>query len=303
MNGKKAELAVGEFEPIASGVYVEGLTFDFKRNVVWYSDPIGGGIHGVSPDGEKIISFNEDRMWSGGVLMNDDGAVLSTGEHGIMWNHPDTGRAGWLLNEIDGQPINGINEMMPDGTGGIYFGTIDLERVKTGEDTRPTALYRLTVDRQVRRVSGEIGFTNGIMYDAGRKRFYCSDTFHCTWVFDVDDDLTLRNQAVLLDKTDSDGMALDAEGNIWITGFRSQFLERVAPDGRLLPRVRTPEGSVTQVRFGGAGLRDYYICVVPAGGGDTLKEGGSLEGKHSFVYRGRAEVPGMPIAPAKFRLE
>ena len=302
MNGKKVELEVGEFQQIAAGVYLEGLAFDFKRNLVWYSDPIGGGIYAVSSDGEKMHSFNEDRMWTGGVLINDDGAVLSTGEGGIMWNNPDTGRSGWLLSEIDGQPINGINEMVPDGTGGIYFGTIDLERVKTGGDTRPTALYRLTVDYQVKRVSGDIGFSNGIMYDALRKRFYCSDTFHCTWGFDVDDNLTLSNQAVLLDKTDSDGMALDSEGNLWITGFRSQFLERVAPDGRLLPRVKTPEGSVTQVRFGGATLRDYYICVVPPAAGDALKKGDSLRGRNSFIYRGRSDVPGMPIAPAGFIL-
>ena len=53
---------------------------------------IGGGIHGVKPDATKVTSFNESRMWTGGVMMNADGAVLSTGEGGIMWNNPDTGQ-------------------------------------------------------------------------------------------------------------------------------------------------------------------------------------------------------------------
>jgi hypothetical protein len=61
----------------------------------------------------------------GGVLVNEDGSVLSSGPGGIMWNNPDTGKSGWLLREIDGNPINGINEMIPDGTGGIDFGTSD----------------------------------------------------------------------------------------------------------------------------------------------------------------------------------
>src|SRR5215211_2943745 len=90
-----------EFKKIASGLYLEGLAVDNARDVIWYSDVIAGGIHGVTPDGTKVGSFNEARMWTGGVMINSDGAVLSSGEGGIMWNHPDTGRSGWLLQELD----------------------------------------------------------------------------------------------------------------------------------------------------------------------------------------------------------
>lgn len=296
------EPAVSAFEKIASGIYLEGLAIDHARDVIWYSDVIAGGIHGVKPDGSAVASFNQGRMWTGGVMMNEDGAVLSTGEGGIMWNNPDTGKCGWLLDELEGKPINGINEMVPDGTGGIYFGTNDIEMVIKGEATRPTALYRLTADRNVIKLADGIGFTNGIMIDPGRRRFYCNDTFHCTWAFDVRDDLTLENKRVFLEKEDVDGMALDAEGNVWITGFRSNYLTRVKPDGTMLAKVETPAGSITQLRFGGADMRDYYFNSVPADGGDTLKEGGELTARNSFLFRGRSDVPGMKINPARFKL-
>lgn len=107
---------------------------------------------------------------------------------------------------------------------------------------------------------------------------------------------------MLLDKEDCDGMALDAEGNVWITGFRSSgYLVRVKPDGTMLPNVETPPGSVTQIRFGGPDMRDCYINVVPADSGDSLKDGKPLSGK-SYLYKGRSEVPGMPLATARFRL-
>jgi len=293
---------VGDFEQIASGVYLEGLAVDYKRNVVWYSDVIAGGIHGVRPDGSKVQSLNEGRMWTGGVMMNEDGSVLSSGAGGIMWNNPVTCKSGWLLHEIDGSVINGINEMAPDGTGGIYFGTLDIEMVIEAKQTRPTAICRLTVDGDVIKLAEGINFSNGIMYDAGRRRFYCSDTFACAWSWEVEDDLSLSNKRVLIDKEDSDGMTLDAEGNVWITGFRSSgFITRVKPDGTLLPKVETPPGSITQVRFGGSDMRDCYINAVPADGGDSLKEGRPLSGA-SYLYRGRSEVPGMPIEPARFRL-
>lgn len=296
------KLAVGEFRKIAEGIYLEGLSYDFGRDVIWYSDVIKGGIHGVRTDGTPFGSFNEDRMWTGGVMMNADGSVLSSGAGGIMWNNPASGKSGWLLHEIDGKVINGINEMWPDGTGGIYFGTNDIEMIIVAQATRPTAIYRLTVDGKVIRLAEDINFSNGIGYDARRGKFYCSDTFNVAWAWDVADDLSLTNRRVLLKKEDCDGLALDAEGNIWITGFRSSgFITRVNPDGILQPRVKTPEGSITQVRFGGQDLRDYYINVVPADGGDSLKDGKPLSGA-SCLYRGRSEVAGVAVAPANFKL-
>jgi sugar lactone lactonase YvrE len=296
------EQAVGEYVALAEGVYLEGLSVDHQRNVIWYSDVIAGGIHGVRPDGTKVASFNESRMWTGGVMMNHDGAVFSTGQGGIMWNNPDTGKSGWLLEELEGKPINGINEMWPDGTGGIYFGTNDIEAIIAAQDTRGSALYRLTVDREVIKMTGaDIYFSNGIAHDPARRAFYCSDSFRKAWAFDVAEDLSLTNQRVLFDRDDCDGMALDVEGNVWITGFRSpRIIRRFKPDGTVLPTVPTPDGCTTQVRFGGDG-RDYYITLVPSDGGDSLKEGKPLQGK-SGLYKGRSETAGVLIPPAQFRL-
>lgn len=297
-----ANLAVGEYTRLAEGTYLEGLSYDFSRNVIWYSDVVEGGIHGVTREGEPVASFNTERMWTGGIMMNACGAVLSTGQGGIMWNNPDSGDSGWLLQELEGEPINGINEMWPDGTGGIYFGTNDIEYIIAARDTRPSAVYRLTADREVIKLSDTVYFTNGMAYDPERRKLYCSDTFRTSWVWDVEDDLSLSNQRVLLAKEDCDGLALEADGNVLITGFRSPgIITRVTPEGRELEPLRTPNGSTTQIRFGGADLRDYYINVVPGDGGDTLKEGKPLT-ERSYLYRGRATVPGVAVAAANFKL-
>lgn len=286
--------------PLAKGLYLEGLAVDHERGVVWYSDVIGGGIHGVKPDG-GIVSFNPDRMWTGGIALNEDGAVLSSGAGGIMWNHPDSGRSGWLLTEIDGVPINGINEMAPDGSGGLYFGTVDIERIMLGQKTRPAALYRLAAEGDVILVADGLGFANGIAVSADRQRLYYNDTFDATYVFDILPDLSLANRRLLLGKEDCDGMALDAEGNLWITGFRSSALTRLQPDGTPLPPIPTPAGAITQLRFGGADLRDLYITCVPADGGDSLAVGVQPLEQRSILYRGRSVIPGLPISPTWFK--
>jgi sugar lactone lactonase YvrE len=293
--------AVGSFEPVAAGLYLEGLAVDTSRNIVWYSDVIAGGVHGLMPDG-STVTLNKDRMWTGGIMLNEDGSVLSSGAGGIMWNNPETGKSGWLIGEIDGKPVNGINEMMPDGTGGIYMGTVDIERIAKGEPARPAALYRLTVDGKVIMAAQGLGFANGIMLGADRKHLYYNDTFDATYVFDVLPDMSLANRRCLVKKEDCDGMALDTQGNLWITGFRSSTITRVKSDGTALSPIATPAGAITQIRFGGADMRDYYVTSVPAEGGDSLKVGVVPTEKKSILYRGRSDVPGMPIAPAQFKL-
>jgi len=297
-----AEPTTHAFEQLAAGIYLEGLAVDHERSVIWYSDVIGGGIHGIKPDGTPVASFDQDRMWTGGVMLNHDGAVLSTGQGGFRWNDANTGRSGWLLDTLDGKPINGINEMVPDGTGGMFFGTNDIEMVIAGQPARPSEIWRLTATREVIKLADGIGFTNGLAYDAERRRLYCNDTFYGTLVFEVCADLTLANKRLFLGKEDADGMALDLEGNLWITGFRSNFFSRMSPDGTLLERYDTPAGSITQLRFGGADGCDVYFNSVPADGGDTLKEGGAMTARNSFVYRGRSRAPGLRIAPARFDL-
>ncbi len=296
------QLAEGQFKQLASGIYLEGLAVDYQRNMAWYSDVIGSGIHGVTPDGDAVASFNQGRMWTGGVMMNADGSVLSSGQGGIMWNNPDSGKSGWLIDRIDGKPVNGINEMMPDGTGGIWFGTVDIEMIEQGQPARAAAIYRLTVEGDVILAADGLGFANGIMASADGRALFYNDTFDAPYAFDIGENRSLSGKRRLLDKYDCDGMALDVEGNLLLTGFQSGHLERITPQGAVLPRWETPADAITQVRFGGADMRDIYITAVPGDGGDSLKEGKPLTEKNSHLYRGRAAVAGMPIAPAQFRL-
>jgi sugar lactone lactonase YvrE len=291
----------GNYETIAAGIYLEGLAVDYARDMVWYSDVIGGGVHGVTRDG-KVTTVNPERKWTGGIMLNEDGAVLSSGQGGIMWNHPDTGRAGWVIQDIAGRAIDGINEMVSDGHGGIFCGTVDLEMIIAGQPTRGAALLHIAADGTARVAAEGLGFANGIMLSPDGRQLFYNDTFHGTHVYDVSPDLVLSDRRRLLKKTNCDGMALDAEGNLLVTGYNEGEIVRMRPDGTLLASLETPAGGVTQIRFGGPDMRDFWITAVAADAGDTLAVGEAPSAPNSFLHRGRAETPGLPLAPARFTL-
>ena len=289
------------FRELARGIYLEGLATDPMTCSVWFSDVVGGGIYGLDADGISTV-FDADRLWTGGVLLNACGAVLSSGEGGIRWNHPRSGHSGWLITELNGEPVNGINEMAPDRCGGMFFGTVDIENVKQAKAPRSTQIWHLAADRRLRLVCDEIGFSNGMAFDQQRYRLYCNDSFKCTWVFDVQKDFTLTNRQKFADKTDADGMALDSEGNVWITGFASRAISRYAADGTELELFNTPGGAVTQMRFSGHDMMDLYINTVPADGGQNLKQGNSMIESKSVLYLTRAPRPGCAAGFTNFVL-
>jgi sugar lactone lactonase YvrE len=292
---------VAACEIVAKGIYLEGLAADNARDTVWYSDVIAGGIHGLGRD-KATVSLNASRMWTGGIMLNEDGAVLSSGQGGIMWDRPDTGASGWLIQAISGEPINGINEMVCDGHGGIFCGSVDLERIIAGQPSRPAALYHIAADGTARVAAEGLGFTNGLMLSRDGKKLYYNETFDGTYVFDVSPDLGLSGRRRLLAKRDCDGMALDAEGNLWITGYRSGEIVRMRPDGTMLDPLLTPAGGITQLRFGGSDMRDIWFTAVATDAGDRLATGELPGEANSFLYRSRSATPGLPFASARFKL-
>jgi len=81
-----------------------------------------------------------------------------------------------------------------------------------------------------------------------------------------------------------DGLAVDAEGGVWVALHGGWGLRRYAPDGELAAIVELPVARVTSCCFGGRGLRDLYVT--------TRREGLSAR-----------ELAAQPLAGALLRLD
>lgn len=208
-----------------------------------------------------------------------------------------------LLEKIDGQPLRGVNEMVPDGQGGIYFGTMDIASMAQGQPLGPSALYRLARDGRVTYLAGDLQFPNGIGVSADGKRLFHNDTRVGTYAYDFLPDGSLGNRTMLLESTDGDGVAIDADGNVWVTGYLSPDLLCLKPDGTIINRIALPGGDgATNLRFGGEDGRDLYVTVVPRDVVEAIIAGTPPTSPRSVLYRGRSDVPGRVHARTDFRL-
>ena len=89
---------------------------------LWFSDLVLGGLYHWQ-SGRGVEHHLPDRRHIGGIAINEDGAIICSGPEGLAWFDPATGRSGTILDTIAGKRI-GINDRLPDGRGGLIFGTL-----------------------------------------------------------------------------------------------------------------------------------------------------------------------------------
>jgi len=288
-----------EFKAVATGFcFLEAPRV--ADGVVWFSDVVQGGLRRLLPDG-RIDSWLPGRRWIGGIVINADGAVLCSGGDGIAWVNPATGASGMLLESIDGKPIRGVNELLPDGNGGLFFGTADVAEAEHGGERGPSALFRLDRDGRVRQLCGGLTFANGIGLSPDGRRLYFNDTFVGTYACDLLPDGSTGKRVLLAEERDCDGLAVDCEGGIWIAGFQSGAITRLSPDGKLDRRVPLPVEGVTSLCFGGADHRDLYVTTTAPDFAEALAKG-NMPSATASLYLARSDVAGRPVGRTAFSL-
>jgi len=279
-----------KFEQVTTGLYLEGLCPDGDN--VWVSDPVRGGVKHVRANGSEQL-YLADRLWIGSLTLNGDGLLMVAGEGGFIWLDGATGETGVVLHRIDGKPIPGVNEVAVDPEGGLYFGTIDIPAIARGEPPGPSTLCRLAPDGSVTTLHAGLKFANGLGVSPDGRHLYCNETFGAVWMFDIRPDGGIENGRIILDKPDCDGMALDEQGTVWITGYKSNALTCLNPDGTMKGEEPLPAGGCTSIRFGGADRRTLYVNTVPADAGDRIAVGDLAFGDESVCYRARADIAGL----------
>jgi sugar lactone lactonase YvrE len=287
-----------QFEVLATGYcFLEAPRVAGEH--VWFTDLLLGGVHRFSPGGQ-IDTFLPDRHHVGGLAVNADGRIICGGPGGLVWLDPATGRSGVLLDAIDGQPFTGANDFIADGRGGLYMGTLS-KGADYSQEPQLTQLYRVDADLKVTKLSDELKFSNGIGLSPDGKRLYHNESLLGVFVYDVLAGGMLANKALFNPREDGDGLAVDAEGGVWIAHFASAELARYLPDGSVDRRIAMPHKAVSSVAFGGPDWCDIYVTTAGNHGIESLFTG-ELPPREASLFHARSDIPGAPVAVTRFSL-
>ena len=158
------------------------------------------------------------------------------------------------------RPGNRFNDCTCDPQGRLWAGTMSKQRTPG-----TAALYRLAPGGELERVIAATTISNGLGWSPDGERMYFVDsTTQRIDELDFDGasgEVADRRPLVEIDPRDGlpDGLAVDAEGGIWVCLFGGGALRRYGPDGTLEAAIRLPVTNPTSPVFGGPDLRTLYV--------------------------------------------
>ena len=87
-----------------------------------------------------------------------------------------------------------------------------------------------------------------------------------------------------------EGLAVDAEGGVWVASAGGGRVDRYARDGRVESSLAVPAQIVTSVCFAGNDRRDLIVTTADHADDEDLR---------GCVLRIRVDVQGAPVHPAR----
>jgi sugar lactone lactonase YvrE len=240
----------------------EGPFWDAAAGRLLVVDMLAGAVVALTPSGET------SRYELGGVAAalraRQGGGYVLANEHGFQLYTADFTPDGPPIVAFDDPAIR-MNDGGCDPQGRFYCGTM-------AYDSTPGAgtLYRLDPDLTVHPVLTGVTISNGIQW-AGDTVYYNDTPSNriARYTFDPAAG-TLADPVPLVSVDQPDGMAMDAEGGIWVALWGGGAIHRYAPDGTLTEQVTVPARQTTACTFAGTTL---YITTSRDGLGDNAEPG------------------------------
>jgi gluconolactonase len=249
-------------EKVAEGFrFTEGPAVDKEGNV-YFTDQPNDRIWKWSLDGTVSI-FLENAGRANGLYFDDAGNLLSCSDlENEIWRIAPDGKSTVLLTDYEGKKLNGPNDLWVHPGGGIYFTdplykrdywTRNPEMQQDGQH-----LYYMSPDGKVTRVDSELEQPNGIIGSPDGKLLYVADIrAGKTYRYEIAPDGLLKNKQ-LFASMGSDGMTMDEQGNIYLTGRGVTVFN---PAGEQIEHIPVEAGWTANACFGGKDMKTLFITA------------------------------------------
>ena len=253
------------------------VTPDGRQHVI---ARLGGGPNGAAmgPGGKIYVANNGGFNWierpDGRLFPGTQPESYSGGRIQVV--DPDTGKFETLYDACDGRALCGPNDLVFDDAGGFWF--TDLGKTRERDNDRGAVYYAKADGSQIREAVFPLERPNGCGLSPDGKTLYVveTSTARC-WRFAlsgpgqiVSANGPYRGErgsvlAGLGGYQMFDSLALDGEGHVCVATLVTGAVSDLWPDGSRVDQYRLPDPMVTNVCFGGAGMRTAYATLSMTG--------------------------------------
>jgi sugar lactone lactonase YvrE len=201
---------------------------------LWFSDWKAGEVIAVDLDGtHEVIATVDSFPFSIDWLPDGRLLVVDATHQRLLRSEGDD-----LITHVELPFEHGCNEIVVDGRGTTYLNNIGFEF--PGGEVAPGFVVRVTPDREVSRVDGDLMFPNGMVVTPDNATLIVAESYgRCLTAFDIANDGSLSDRRKWADLGEGtpDGLTLDADGAVWYADVPNQRCVRVAEGGEVLDTV------------------------------------------------------------------
>jgi len=254
-DGATVQLAASGF------AFTEGPATDAAGNV-YFTDQPNDRILKWSP-GKGVSVFMEGAGRANGLYFDAGGRLIACAdEHNQLWRIAPDRTVEVLLEGVDGQRLNGPNDAWVAPGGGIYFTDPYYQRdwwAHSKPELAAERVYHLAPDGTLNVADGGLEKPNGIIGSPDGRTLYVADIgAGKTWVYDIEPTGGLANKRLFV-AMGSDGMTLDAAGNLYLTGDGVMVFDS---GGERIAHIRVDEAWTANVTFGGPRRDILFITAM-----------------------------------------
>jgi gluconolactonase len=253
--GAKLEKLAGDF------AFTEGPTCDTNGNV-FFTDQPNNRIMEWSVDG-KLFTFLQSAGRANGMYFDAKGNLIACAdEHNELWSIAPDKKVTVLVKDYQGKYLNGPNDVWVAPGGAMYITDPFYKRTwwdhSTMALTNEEVFYLSPDGKKLVRVTDDLQKPNGITGTPDVKTLFVSDIgAGRTWRYDIQPDGSLTNKTLFC-KMGSDGMTIDDEGNLYLTGHGVTIFDR---NGSQIGHIDVNEKWTANVSFGDKDHKTLFITA------------------------------------------